>query len=265
MKISDMVSKLSVGVARNNRYSIIMSVPISGEGLMPLQDVLLFCDQIQLPGLSVQTTPNRVYGEVRETPYEFNYEPLNASFYVDSDMHVKFMFETWIKSLQLGNRRTFNYYDEYVCPQMNILVQNIEEKTTYQVTLYEVYPKTVSPVQMDYSSKDIMKMSVTFAYKYWDSVLIEASKDQLDANGILKDSVDELYKTVEIPNEYLQDFQQFQSGINSVKSQLNAAKSMGMAVKDARNQADQLAKAGINKINSAKNFSLNNTNYDFWS
>jgi hypothetical protein len=178
MKISDMVAKMTGGLARTNRYSVILSVPISGDNLAPLQDLMLYCDQVQLPGLSVQTSPNRIYGEVRETPYEFNYEPINLSFYVDSSMNIKYIFDQWIQSIQNGDSRTFKYYNEYICPQMHILVQDVAEKSKYQVTLYEVYPKSVSPVQMDYASKDVMKLNVSFTYKNWKSVLISEPVQQ---------------------------------------------------------------------------------------
>ena len=39
----------------------------------------------------------------------------------------------------------------------------------------EAYPKSVGAVQMDYSSKEIMKIDVTMMFKYW-----RASEDKFD-------------------------------------------------------------------------------------
>lgn len=240
--ISDFVSKMSVGLARTNRYSVVMTIPevVDIEGLLPTRDVMLFCDQVQLPGLNVQTTPNRTFGEVRETPYEYNYEPLTMSFYVDSRLHVKLMFDEWIKSLQNKDRRTFRYYDEYICPQAQILVQDISDATRYQVSLYELYPKSMSAIQMDYASKDIMKLSVTFTFKYWKSV--EIVQDETGNNAGLSGAFDkvvdipgfegfqsDLNDIVSIPSEYFSDFNSFQSNlfgnlqsdVNSYKNKIN--------------------------------------------
>jgi len=174
MKISDFVTSISSGLARTNRYSIIMDIPsVDGSGLTPLSDLLIFCDQVQLPGLNINTAPNRTYGEVRETPYEFAYEPINFTFYADAGMHLNAYFSAWIKSIQINGRRSFRYYDQYICPQMQILVQDTEDDTRYQVTLYECYPKSIGAIQLDYASKDVMKIPVTMIYKYWEYSVID--------------------------------------------------------------------------------------------
>jgi len=174
MKISNFVSNLTSGMARTNRFSVVMDVPVSLEGITPFKNLLVFCDQAQLPGLSINTQPIRVFGEVRETPYEFNYEPIQFSFYVDGDMHVKAYFDEWINSIQNGNRRTYKYYNTYVCPQFQVLVQDVSDNTVFQVTLFEAYPKSVSAIQMDYASKDIMKIQVSMVYKYWKSTPVNS-------------------------------------------------------------------------------------------
>lgn len=230
MKISDFVSSISTGLARTNRYSVLMEFPsvVNTEGLLDTRTMLMFCDQIQLPGLTVQTSPNRTFGEVRETPYEFNYEPITMSFYVDSKMHVKVLFDDWVKGLQSMDRRTFRYYDQYICPQMNILVQDTLDRSTYQVNLYECYPKSIGAVQMDYASKDIMKIQVTMVYKFWKSVEIDPapSDSQLASGSPLQGAISrgidipffegfqtDINSIVNIPNQYLEDFSTFQSTV----------------------------------------------------
>lgn len=175
MNISDFVSQMGPnGMARTNRYSVLLDAPsVTGELSRNMRKILLFCDSINLPGLNINTTPIRTFGEVREIPYEFNYDPISLTFYVDGELKVKAFFDAWIKSIQQGNRRTFNYYDEYVCQQMHINVEDVRNKVPYSITLYEVYPKTITPIQMGYEQKDIMKIQVTFMYKYWSSHIRE--------------------------------------------------------------------------------------------
>lgn len=169
-KLTDFVGRMSSGFARNNRYTVMFSVPpLLSKHPSDVEKVCLLCDQVQLPGLNINTAQIRTFGEIREMPYEFNYEPIQLSFYVDGDMLVKGIFDDWIKSIQQGRSRVFNYYDNYVCPKMEIKVQNIEDDDTYMVSVFEAYPKTVSAVQMGYEQKDIMKVSVTMMYRYWES------------------------------------------------------------------------------------------------
>lgn len=175
MKVTDFISALSSGAAKTNRFTVIMTPPtgirnsvLSGGDNSSLQKILLLCDAAQLPGININTTPTRTFGEVREIPYEFNYEPVTLSFYVDAGMNVKRMFDAWIQSIQLGDSRKFAYYNDYVTT-MSVFVQDNTEKNRYIVDMFEAYPKTVSAVQMDYSSRELMKINVTMMYKYWRS------------------------------------------------------------------------------------------------
>ena len=166
-----MISSIKkAGLARNNRYRIVLTKPKSLESNKTIFDIpklQLYCEQVNLPGLNVNTFGTRTYGETREAPYEFNYEPINLTFYSDTEMNIKYFFDAWIKSIQKGNSRTYNYYNDYTCP-MKIIVQNIDDEEIYKVTLHEVFPKITMPILLDYGSKDVMKVSVTLEYKYWD-------------------------------------------------------------------------------------------------
>ena len=158
------------GLARTNRYAVLMKLPFRFPDNI-LRKALLFCDQIQLPGVNFSTAQNRSYGEFREAPYEKLYEHINLSFYVDKDMQVKELFDRWIETIYNPQTRTFNYYDNYVT-DIKIKVQDISDRSHYYVTLYECFPKSVGAVQLDYASKDVMKLSVSMAYKWADATTL---------------------------------------------------------------------------------------------
>lgn len=155
------------GLARSNRYAVSFVVPMVFNSEVT-KKALMFCDQIQIPGTNFSTTQNRTFGEFRETPYEKLYEHINVSFYVDRNMQVKQLFDEWTNHIYNPNTRTFNYYDKYVT-DTTIEVQDIANKTNYWVTLHECYPKSVGAIQLDYSNKDVMKLSVTMAYKWFET------------------------------------------------------------------------------------------------
>lgn len=159
----------SGGLARTNRYAVVMSLP---KGMVFNNDVtkkaLLFCDQVQLPGTNFSTSQNRTFGEFRETPYEKLYEHINLSFYVDRDMQVKELFDRWNDTIYNPITRTFNYYNNYTT-DITIEVQGNDGQPNYWVDLHECYPKSVGAVQLDYASKDVMKLSVSMAYKWFET------------------------------------------------------------------------------------------------
>lgn len=161
----------SQGLARNNRFAV-MFTPPANVNPANLKKTLLFCDQVSLPGMNYSTTQNRTFGEAREVPYERLFDQVQMTFHVDKDMMVKSLFDQWMMSIQNPITRNFAYYNDYVT-NMQIEVQDMADNTRYEVSLYEVYPKSIGAISMSHESKDTMKLTVTFQYKYWTSSTIQ--------------------------------------------------------------------------------------------
>lgn len=200
-KLNDFVGSIArEGLMRTNRFSVMLSIPQAvsrGSYTTDLRKVLLYCDTINIPGISVATTEAKTYGEIREMPYQRLFEPITMTFFVDNSMNVKLLFDAWLAAIIDPGSRIINYYKDYIST-MTISIQDINEKSRYQVTAYECYPKSVSSIQMDYASKDVMKVTVTMVCKYWESNSIM----QTTQNS----SIDK------IPNKYFTNFNSFQLG-----------------------------------------------------
>lgn len=179
----------SSGLARTNRYSVFFSPPIYLPG-QDAEQVLLYCDQVQLPSLNFSTIQNRTFGEFREVPYEKLFGDISMSFYVDTDMKVKSIFDKWMATIQDPTTRTFNYYDDYTC-DMIISVQDLNDNTTYRVSMFECYPKTMGAVQLDYASKEVMKLSITMQYKYFETSTVSTLQSE---EIITNDRIEEFRK-----------------------------------------------------------------------
>ena len=183
--LNDFISNVKHnGLARNNRFIVgIFAGPdsqvinLGTDGVM--RDALLMCDQVQLPGTNFNTSDMRTYGEVRKAPYERLYEDINMSFYVDTAMTVKILFDNWMTYIQNPGTRNFNYYDEYTA-DIVIEVQDIKNQSRYAIKLFEAYPKSIGAIQLDHANKDIMKLSVNFAYKYYQIGSQEISSTDVD-------------------------------------------------------------------------------------
>lgn len=186
------------GLSRTNRFTVEITPPAEGPDVS--RRILLFCEQATLPGLSYMTASNTSYGEPREIPYNRQFEPITLQFHVDRDFQVKKVFDAWMESIQNQVTKTFNYYNNYTT-KMTIGIQDLQDKTTYMVNLYECYPKTVAPIALDAEAKDTMRLQVVFQYKYWES-----SKVSELPNG-MKVSTDGV-------NKYFSDFTGFQARYN---------------------------------------------------
>ena len=161
--LNDFISKVKQdGLARTNRYTVLFTGFTTGRS----RDAMLMCDQVQLPGTNYNTADMRTFGETRKAPYERLYDDVNMSFYVDTSMTVKKFFDDWMTWIQDPTTRNFYYYDDYTA-DIIIEVQDLKNRSRYGIKLFEAYPKSIGAIQMDYASKDIMKLSVNFAYKYY--------------------------------------------------------------------------------------------------
>jgi hypothetical protein len=183
------------GLSRTNRYAVTLTPPVTVDNAN-LNTILLLCDQVSLPGINYATVQNRTFGEFREVPYEKLFDTVSMSFYVDQGLQVKFLFDKWMSFIQDPKSRRFNYYKNYISP-MEIVVQDLMNKSRYSVQLYECYPKNVGAVQMDYASRDVMKLQVTMQYKWWESSILKT----LDNGQIITE------KTV---SDYTTNFNNFQ-------------------------------------------------------
>ena len=160
------------GLMRTARYTVEMGRPEImsrfNYSSVDAETIAILCDQVQVPGLNYSTTANLSYGETREIPYTRLYDNITMSFYVDNNMLTKKYFDDWLFSIQNPVTRTFNYYNQYTT-DIIIKVEDLNNESPYAVKLFECYPKNISAITLDYSTRDVMKLSLTMAYKYWTS------------------------------------------------------------------------------------------------
>lgn len=205
-----MASVRTEGLMRTARFEVMFGVPniFNKKSIFDgdFEKILLYCDSVNLPGLSLSTTQSRTFGEIREMPWEKMFDNVNLSFYLDNSMQVKKFFDSWIGNIQDPSTRNFAYYNDYIV-NMEIHVKDVTNNTKYTVTLYECYPKAITGVNLDMASKDVAKLQVSMNYKYWTSNLAEAG-----ATNIPEQQRDERG----IPNQYYTDFNAFQSNINQL-------------------------------------------------
>lgn len=177
--INDFISQVKTdGLARTNRFSVMIPFPTSAGNTQP-QKVLILCDSVTMPGIGMQTAQQRIWGEQRDFPTEFTFEDVTFTFYVDANLTVKQLFEEWMTNIRNPQTRTFNYYSNYIT-DIDIYVHTVADGETpiHSVTLHEAYPKSLAPITLDYSSKEVMKYSVTMNYKWYTTNNIDAALNQ---------------------------------------------------------------------------------------
>jgi hypothetical protein len=173
--ISDFISRVKAnGLARSNRFGVVVSLPPMLTNASITEEMYLFCESAQLPGMNMSTTQARTFGEYREMPYEKLFDPVSLTFLNDSGLAIKSFWETWCGNIQDPVTREFRYYNEYTA-NIDIYVYDVANNAKYQVTLYEAYPKTIASADLNQGSREVLKTTVTIQYRYFRSTLIEGT------------------------------------------------------------------------------------------
>lgn len=196
--LNDFISEIKRGgLARQNRFTVSV-----GSGSTNGRIVQLFCEQAILPSLSFSSAAVKTYGESREVIYDRNFESITLSFLVDKNMEVKTYFDKWMDIVIDPDTRNPGYYANYI-RDMAITIQDTKDNDTYISVLYEAYPKTISAVSLDYNSKDVMRIQVTFNYKYHINTQLSTSRGEPDIKNALGFNLPDPYKLSRQLGNYL--------------------------------------------------------------
>jgi len=131
------------------------------------------CETSNLPGRGVSTTPNRIYGPVREMPHERLYSgDLDLIFRMGRDMAERRIFELWMDSIVNKHSNDFMYFDDYTT---NMMISQLDKENNkvYQMELFDVYPKTINPIEQSAATTDdYIRQSISFHFRKYEVVNI---------------------------------------------------------------------------------------------
>lgn len=196
------------GVAKPSHFSV-MFTPV-GKPILSnfnIESMLLYCSQANIPGINIASNPAKIFGETFEFAYEKMYGPLNLSFYVDTNMEVKKIFDSWMDNIQDPKTKRFSYYSDFTT-DITLNVYDTMHKKVYTMTFYEAYPKSIGDIQLDYGAQGFMSMPVTFTYRYFETFSSQGIDDVPLANtdeGGLFSAGSKIIK------DYVDDFKEFQA------------------------------------------------------
>lgn len=142
--------------------------------------VLLFCDEVNLPGVQFATGTVNRYAGAAPVNYPTNpiYNDLQLSFMCDAEMQpVKFLNDLQQKMYSIngsGKNKQYrmNYPDEYQC---SIIIEKRErgstgevEKLSLRYTLNGAWPYSIDAIPLSYGSSQLVKVTANFYYHNWD-------------------------------------------------------------------------------------------------
>ena len=170
--VADFSSQISkYGLASPNKFEVEFTrIPKEAGGAAELTQLNLMCDQVTLAGRDVQAVLDLQYGIRRQVVYNAPaYTPLSLSFICTDNMNEKRILDKWNnKCVSTTGGFHVAYYDDYVGHLDVYVLDRSGKKRTYHMHYHEVYPKTVTAVELNHGTTNAtMRVTTEIQYAYW--------------------------------------------------------------------------------------------------
>ena len=169
--VKDFSSKISsYGLASPNKFEVDFS-NIPGQNNRGTREQLnLMCDQVSLAGRDVQAVLDLQYGVRRQVVYNAPaYTPLSLSFLCTDSMNEKRILDQWNDMcVSVTGGFQVEYYDKYIGELDVFVLDRNAKKRTYHIHYHEVYPKTVTAVELNHGTTNAaLRVTAEIQYAYW--------------------------------------------------------------------------------------------------
>lgn len=167
------------GPAKQCRFAVRI-LPAGGDNFLRtmgmsgfMRDLTYLCESAELPGRAFDYTSVRYYGPNLNMPYNTKYnDELTLTFLTRADAVERQFFDDWMDIINPINSFDFsyptNYYSEIQVYQLAEYSQTgTAPMATYQWSVIQAYPILVNPQPVTWADQDILRLSVTFTYRYW--------------------------------------------------------------------------------------------------
>jgi hypothetical protein len=173
--ISDFASSFRTDLARPSRFDVNIPIPIT---LIPFRNTsrnLTFrCETAQLPSRTFATAEQKFGSNpIEKYPYQPQYNDVELTFIVSDDMSEKIFFDAWMEYINPSYKFDFRYKVDYTS-SIQINQYDVTNNLTYSINLIDAYPISVNQLDLDWSATEHHKLTVVFAYTYWQNNSIQS-------------------------------------------------------------------------------------------
>ena len=137
----------------------------------------ILCSDASLPASAFATAEvkDNFMGIPQEFAHSRLYTDIDFTFYVDDDYTMLNIFEGWMDYISSGAEREvadfqkpfyrrMRYPDTYKCDTMFISKFEKNAKRILRYQFINAFPKSITPIPVQYGSADLLKVNVSFNY-----------------------------------------------------------------------------------------------------
>ena len=156
--------------APTNRFEVTITTPggISIETDVS-RDLTLLCEQAELPGKSMMTVEDKLYGPPRKIAYGQLFIDTTMTFICTSDgWKEKMYFDEWQNQIVDPELFDAKYFDDYTTT-ISLKTYDEDNVGNYGINFKEAYPLNVGAINLGMNqNNEYARLAVTFAYRRWE-------------------------------------------------------------------------------------------------
>jgi len=183
--LNNFISSFSKDVARPKHFDVTIPAPVA---LMPYlgtaRQLSLRCETAQLPSRTFSTVEQKFGSNPTERhAHQSNYNESEMTFIVSGDMSEKIFFDAWMEYINPTISFDFNFKEDYIST-LTVNQYGMNNDLTYSLNLIDAFPVSVNQLDLDWSNDSHHKLTVVFAYRYWQNNSIQQLGSSLLQSGI---------------------------------------------------------------------------------
>lgn len=233
------------GLAKPSRFEAFFtprSETLQLASIIDAETLAFRCESAILPGRTIATGDLRIYGPTEKFPYQTSYEDITLTFICTDSMNEKKFFDTWLNIINPKQTWNFKYKSDYTM-DLTVIQYTNDDKEAMRIKMIDAFPLSVNQLDLDWANADAYhKLSVTFAYTYWESAEEAAAAaensgtdGQVPSNipSMLTSSPDTMRQgtQLDITNQSIGPFDAVKDNHASAVNQRNVTRGMTGAVK----------------------------------
>lgn len=171
-----------VDVARPNRFDVRIILPAkildnlnaSENNNLTTRILQLRCEATELPGRTFGTVDQK-FGSNPTTkfPMHSSYNDLTMTFIVSDTMIERTIFDVWMEYINPTSSFDFDYKKNTVS-DIAVIQYDLQDNPVYVVNFFNAYPIVVNQMDLDWSNDGYHRVTVVFAYDYWQNQGVES-------------------------------------------------------------------------------------------
>jgi hypothetical protein len=120
---------------------------------------------------------------IQKFPYATTYGECTLTFIISDDMREKIFFDSWMEIVQPTTDYNFQYKTNYMV-DISINQYDVTNKLSYSAVLREAFPLSINEMSLSWSSEDVHKLQVQFAYTNWIGSYTNALQNRIVSSGV---------------------------------------------------------------------------------